>query len=142
MFQVSDNDSERAAYQRSKPIRFLGLRLDNCGLDCLNILHNYFRNNLHRMGLDEIFIDQLKLDTERTVIQSLVRELLNEITRLFVDGKLARKWFSVFEDYTHPESLKKNLINGKLILTHFCDCFNVKSHSYMTFIFGSIYFSF
>ena len=115
LFQVSDNDSERAAYQRSKPIRFLGLRLDNCGLDCLNILHNYFRNNLHRTGLDEIFIDQLKLDTERTVIQSLVRELLNEITRLFVDGKLARKWFSVFEDYTYPESLKKTLINGNSI---------------------------
>ena len=107
MFQVSDNEAEYEAVRRTWPLRFLGLNLEKCGLECLHALHNAFRNNLWRTGMDEAFIDGLKTGDEP------VRLVLDEITRLFVEDGLAQNWFSVFAKYTHPESLKKNLSNGK-----------------------------
>ena len=104
---MSDNEGERDAFRRNKPLRFLGLNLEKCGLECLHALHNAFRNNLWRTGMDEAFIDGLKTG------DGPVRLVLDEISRLFVEDGLAQNWFSIFANYTHPESLKKNLINGK-----------------------------
>ena len=99
---------------RSLPIRFLGLKLENCGLECINTSQNFFRNSLYRTGLHESFIDELKLDINNTSQELIAKKLFDEITLLFVRKTLARDWFYVFRAYSHPPSLRRNLIQGKL----------------------------
>lgn len=95
------------------PLRFLGLRLDACGLKHMNVPASDFRNNLYRTGLHEAFIDELKLDSNCISRQELVRKLLERITLLFVDDNLATDWFSVFQEHLHPPHVRNNLTQGR-----------------------------
>ena len=121
-FQVSDSDAEHAARERNKPVRFLGMKLDKCDLECLHVHPSSFRNILYKTGLDDAFIEQLKLGCEQHTQRMVVTQVLEEITRLFVKDDLTQNWFSVFETSAHPDSLRKNLSSGKLFL-HFDDNF-------------------
>ena len=112
---MSDTAEEHHARRRTAQIRFLGLSLEKCGLDCMNISHNFFRNNLYRTGLHEAFIDELKLDAYNTSRQMIVKKFLDEITLLFVKKELPPNWFFVFRAYTHPPFVQENLIKGKYI---------------------------
>ena len=114
---MSDNPGERESRERNKPVRFLGMKFEKCDLECLNAVHNSFRNNLYKTGMDEAFVDELKIWSEDGAKKKAVRKLLEEVTRLFVEDDLTENWFSVFEDSTHPISLRKNLTNGKLFLS-------------------------
>ena len=114
---MSDSPVERESRERNKPVRFLGMKLEKCNLDCLNAVHTSIRNNLYKTGLDEAFVDELKIWSEDGVRKTAVRKLLEEITRLFVEEDLTDNWFSVFKDSVHPSSLQKNLTNGKLFLS-------------------------
>ena len=116
LFQVSESDAERAARVRNKPVRFLGMQLENCGLECLHVHPSSFRNTLYKTGLDDEFIEQLKLDCEEHAQRVVVTQVLEEITRLFVKDDLIDNWFSVFETSAHPDSLRKNLTLGKFFL--------------------------
>ena len=113
---MSDGAVERESREMNEPVRFLGMKLEKCNLECLNPLYS-LRNNLCEVGLDEAFVDDLKAWSENGVKKTAVRRLLEEVTRLFVEEDLTENWFSVFEDSTHPMSLRKNLTNGKLFLS-------------------------
>ena len=114
---MSDSAAECEPRELSKPVRFLGMKLEKCNLECLNALHNSFRNNLYNTGMDEAFVDNLKIWSADGSKKRAVRKLFEEVTRLFIDEGLTEDWFSVFEDSTHPISLRKNLTNGKLFLS-------------------------
>jgi len=113
---VSDSAAECEPRELSKPVRFLGMKLEKCNLECLNALHNSFRNNLYNTGMDEAFVDNLKIWSADGSKKRAVRKLFEEVTRLFIDEGLTEDWFSVFEDSTHPISLRKNLTNVMKIL--------------------------
>ena len=110
------------------------MKLENCGLECLHVRPSSFRNILYKTGLDDAFIEQLKISCEKNMNKTaeedsqrmVVTQVLEEITQLFVEDDLTQDWFSVFETSAHPDSLRKNLRSGKLFL-----CFNDNSLSYM-----------
>jgi len=113
---ASDSHVERAARESNKPVRFLGMKLENCDLECLHVHPSSFRNILYKTGLDDAFIEQLKLGCEQHTQRMVVTQVLEEITRLFVKDDLTQDWFSVFESSAHPDSLRKNLISVMKIL--------------------------
>lgn len=114
-FQTSFSDEELDELQRRRPLRFLGIKMDWCGLENISINENFFRNNLHRTGLRETFIDELKLGIDSTSQQLIVKRMLDRITLLFVDEALFPDWFSVFRNYLHPRPTRSNLCQGTCV---------------------------
>ncbi len=116
IFQCEKEEFHKSLSVRESPFRFLGLKLEHCGLENVKVTHNLFKNNLYKTGIHETYVEEIGLSDGKVPAGLITKELLARISYMFSDGKLERDWFGVFRENLWPDDARKNLIQGNFVI--------------------------
>ena len=102
----------------SKPLRFLGLKLDDCYLKDLNLQNE---NEIHKLRSLGLWKKELKTVKEKIHMEgniSGVSYSWERITDAFMRGDLDKYRFANFEKL-EPRNMRDRICRGKLIMLRF-----------------------
>eukprot|EP00794_Sanderia_malayensis_P004386 gene4386-4970_t len=90
------------------PFRFLGLQLENCGLNDINLASVDVTTRFHLAGIHESFETEIKNVAQNKSWQMATKMVLNHLTNKFRCRELPRDWFRIFE-LVWPEHARRRL---------------------------------